>query len=80
MSKETENIDVLKHHLVPKMEVMKEEGRQQILEKFGIDLSMLPKMNHNDPSAVAIGAKAGDVVKIRRKDGTGEYEYYRLVV
>ncbi|HNT61200.1 MAG TPA: DNA-directed RNA polymerase subunit RpoH/Rpb5 C-terminal domain-containing protein [Candidatus Bilamarchaeaceae archaeon] len=80
MSKETENIDVLKHHLVPKMEVMREEGKQQLFEKFGIDLSMLPRMNYNDPAAVAIGAKAGDVVKIRRRDETGEYDYYRLVV
>lgn len=80
MKEEKSNIDVLKHHLVPKMEVMKEEEKQRILEEFGIDTGLLPRMNSDDPAAEALGAKEGDIVRIKRKDETGEYYYYRLVV
>lgn len=80
MKEEKSTIDVLKHHLVPKMEVMKEEEKQRLLEEFGIDTGMLPRMNSDDPAAEALGAKAGDIVRIKRKDETAEYNYYRLVV
>lgn len=62
------------------MEVMKEEDKQRLLEEFGIDTGMLPRMNSDDPAAEALGAKEGDIVRIKRKDETGEYNYYRLVV
>jgi DNA-directed RNA polymerase subunit H len=80
LKEEKSTIDVLKHHLVPKMEVMKEEDKQRLLEEFGIDTGMLPRMNSDDPAAEALGAKEGDIVRIKRKDETGEYNYYRLVV
>ena len=80
MKEEKSTIDVLKHHLVPKMEVLKEEEKQRLLAEFGIDAGLLPRINSDDPSAEALGAKEGDVVRIKRKDETGEYDYYRLVV
>lgn len=80
MKEEKPTIDVLKHHLVPKMEVMKEEEKQRLLGEFGIDTGMLPRMNSDDPAAEALGAKEGDIVRIKRKDETAEYYYYRLVV
>ena len=80
MKKEKPNVDVLKHHLVPKMEIMKEEDKQELLAKYKIDDSMLPRILSDDAAVSALGAKVGDVLRIRRKDETGEYDYYRLVV
>ena len=79
MKKEKPNVDVLKHHLVPKMEIMKEEDKQELLEKYKIDDSMLPRILSDDAAVSALGAKVGDVLRIRRKDETGDYDYYRLV-
>lgn len=79
MKKEKPNVDVLKHHLVPKMEIMKEEDKQELLEKYKIDDGMLPKILSDDAAVSALGAKVGDVLRIRRKDETGDYDYYRLV-
>lgn len=80
LKKEKVAIDVLNHHLVPKMAVLKEEEKQELLNKYGIDAGMLPRMESNDAAASALGAKKGDIVRIKRKDETGEYDYYRLVV
>jgi len=79
LKKEKPNVDVLKHHLVPKMEIMKEEDKQELLEKYKIDDGMLPKILSDDAAVSALGAKVGDVLRIRRKDETGDYDYYRLV-
>lgn len=80
MKKEKPNVDVLKHFLVPKMEVLKEEERQDLIKKFGIEGNLLPRINSDDPAVSALGAKEGDMLRIRRKDETGEYDYYRIVV
>lgn len=80
LKKEKPAIDVLRHFLVPKMEVLKEEEKKELLDRYGIDESMLPKVSSDDAAVSALGAKAGDVLRIRRKDETGEYDYYRLVV
>lgn len=80
MKKEKPAIDVLKHFLVPKMEVLKEEEKKELIKKLGIEENMLPKASSDDAAVSALGAKAGDVLRIRRKDETGEYDYYRLVV
>ncbi|MEW5996146.1 MAG: DNA-directed RNA polymerase subunit RpoH/Rpb5 C-terminal domain-containing protein [Candidatus Micrarchaeota archaeon] len=73
-------MDVLKHHLVPRMEIVKEEEKKELLEKCKIDESMLPRALSDDAAVSALGAKQGDILRIKRKDETGEYDYYRLVV
>ena len=41
----------------------------------------LPKMYHDDPAVLSIGARISDVIKIVRKSMTaGRAESYRLVV
>lgn len=79
LTKKTD-IDVLKHHLVPKMKIMGEKETEKLLKKYGIVEKDLPLMLADDPEAKAIGAKAGDIVEIDRTDLTGEYKHYRLVV
>jgi len=62
------------------MEVLKEEEKEELLKKFRIGENLLPKINSDDPAVSALGAKEGDVLRIKRKDETGEYDYYRIVV
>jgi DNA-directed RNA polymerase subunit H len=73
-------VDVLSHAIFPEMSVVKEGDKGKILKEFGIDETMLPRMRLSDPAAVALKAKAGDLLKIKRNDGTGEYVSYRIVV
>jgi len=73
-------IDVLAHSLVPKMEIIKEDAVNRILEKYGINKQQLPRFRYNDPAVKILEAKPGDVIKIDREDATGKYHVYRVVV
>jgi DNA-directed RNA polymerase subunit H len=78
--KKKTNIDVLQHHLVPKMKIMEEKDREKLLKKYGISEKDLPLMLSDDPASKAIGAKPGDIVEIERQEPTGPSVYYRRVV
>jgi DNA-directed RNA polymerase subunit H (RpoH/RPB5) len=66
------------HELQPKHSKLKSADVSELLKKYNISLAQLPKIKVKDP-ALPEGCKAGDVVKIERKEeGTGEY--YRVVV
>jgi len=76
-----EDINILKHELVPKHIIMKEEEVKELLEKYKIEFSQLPKILATDPVVKTLNAKEGDVLKIIRKSSTaGISEYYRIVV
>jgi len=69
------------HILQPKHILMKPKDIDDILKKYNISLSQLPKIKIADP-ALPEGANVGDIIKIERKDDeTGEtVEYFRAVV
>ncbi len=73
-------MDVLSYHLVPKMEIIGEAEKIRVLKKYGIDENQLPRLRHNDPAVIALGAKPGDVIKIEREEITGRYNCYKIVV
>lgn len=74
-------INILKHKLVPKHMILKDEEKKELLEKLKILPEQLPKILTNDPVVKVIGAKEGDVIKIIRKSPTaGVAVYYRLVI
>ncbi|MEM0379181.1 MAG: DNA-directed RNA polymerase subunit H [Candidatus Aenigmatarchaeota archaeon] len=76
-----EEIDITQHELVPKHEILSEEEKKQLLEKYQIKLEDLPRINIRDPAIAKLKAKPGDVVRIIRKDPiSGETIYYRVVV
>jgi DNA-directed RNA polymerase subunit H (RpoH/RPB5) len=77
---EPSTIDVLSHDFVPEMKVLGEAEKTKLLHKYGINDSQLPKILSSDPSAAALKAKAGDVLKIERDDGTGKYIVFRAVI
>lgn len=73
--------NVLKHKLVPKHIILKDEEKKELLEKLKILPEQLPKILTTDPVVKAIGAKEGDILKIIRNSPTaGVTLYYRLVV
>jgi len=73
-------IDILKHELVPRHEILTAAEKKELLEKMNISEKQLPKILDSDPVIKKIEAKVGDVIKITRKSPTsGETVYYRLV-
>jgi DNA-directed RNA polymerase I, II, and III subunit RPABC1 len=72
-------IDVLSHALVPDMAVLSAEEKAKVLKKFGVSDDQVPSMRATDPVAVALKANPGDLIKIKRKEETGEYLSYRIV-
>ena len=76
-----EELNILKHELVPKQIILKDEEKKELLKKLNIIPRQLPKIFTNDPVVKSIGAKEGDIIKIIRDSPTaGLITYYRVVV
>jgi DNA-directed RNA polymerase subunit H len=74
-------IDVFKHQLVPKHEVVPRREAEELLQRLHIKAHQLPYLRADDPAARQIGAKPWDVVKITRRSATaGEVVVYRYVI
>ena len=72
---------LLTHELVPEHDIMPKEDLDKLLGQFKCTKDMLPKIFDTDPTVLAIKAKPGDVLRIKRKSPTaGESMYYRVVV
>lgn len=67
------------HTLQPKHAKLKPAEVQEILKKYNISHSQLPKIKATDP-ALPEGCKAGDIIKIERKDEESTSTYFRVVV
>ena len=77
---EVKEYDILKHLLVPKHAILKEDEIKEVLKKYNIKIQQLPKILTTDAAVKAIGAKEGDVIKITRESPTaGSTTYFRLV-
>lgn len=73
--------DLFDHELVPKHEILLPEEREQLLAEYRVKPYQLPRIRTSDPAVKAVGAKAGDIVKIIRNSTTaGKYIAYRYVV
>lgn len=71
----------MKHKLVPKHTLLSPKEKEEILKKYDISEEQFPKLRLEDPCAIALKAKPGDVVKIeRRSPTTGISIAYRLVI
>lgn len=67
------------HILQPKHTKLKADEVKQILEKYNISLSQLPKIRSSD-KALPEGCAVGDVIKIERKEEDKVNTYFRVVV
>lgn len=75
------DVDITNHKLVPYHEIISEEEKEKLFEKYDIKPEHLPKILDDDPVATAIGAKPGQIIKIERESQTANKAVvYRLVV
>ncbi len=78
---EKQQLDISKHKLVPLHEIISEEERKEVLEKYKITPDQLPKILNTDPVSISISAQPGQIIKVIRKSHTAkEAVAYRLVV
>lgn len=76
-----ERFNVLNHELVPIHEVMEDKDAKKLLDDLGLVPEQLPKILASDPAALAVQARPGQVLRIRRKSRTaGQAEAFRLVI
>ncbi|MBN2331120.1 MAG: DNA-directed RNA polymerase subunit H [Candidatus Aenigmarchaeota archaeon] len=75
------SVEITRHVLVPKHEILSEGEKREVLKAFDATESQLPKIVVSDPVIQLIGARSGNVIRITRKSPTaGEAVYYRIVV
>ena len=73
--------DVFEHAYVPLHEILTEEERKEVSEKFHAEPFQFPWIRSTDPISIILGAKPGDVLMVTHKSETaGRYLSYRYVV
>jgi DNA-directed RNA polymerase subunit H (RpoH/RPB5) len=73
--------DIFEHTLVPHHEIITKEEQEELTKKYHARAYQFPWIKSTDPISVILGAKPGDVLKIRQQSETaGEYDTYRYVV
>ena len=73
--------DVTKHSLVPKHAKASDKEKKELLEKYQISMTQLPRIVLSDPAIAHLDAEEGDIIRITRPSHvSGESTFYRRVV
>jgi DNA-directed RNA polymerase subunit H (RpoH/RPB5) len=73
--------DIFKHKLVSPAEILNEEERNAVLERFNAEPYQFPRIESKDPVAIILGANSGDIVRFKHDSITaGLTETFRYVV
>ena len=74
-------INVLKHRFQPKMRIISPEEKEQVMNKYSVNPSQMPKIFKSDACGKYLGIRKGDVVEIVRASETaGKSVSYRICV
>lgn len=72
-------VNITHHELVPKHIRLSSEEKKDLLARYRLKESQLPRIQSEDPVARYLGLKRGEVVKIvRRSETSGRYASYRI--
>lgn len=72
-------VNITHHELVPKHIRLSDGEKSQLLQRYKLKESQLPRIQREDPVARYLGLKRGQVVKIiRRSETSGRYASYRI--
>ena len=74
-------INITKHILVPKHEILSDDEKREVMDKYKLQLNQFPKILKDDPVSRYYGASPGQIMRINRpSESAGRYITYRAVV